>query len=289
MATWRGKPTEPLVSICCTTYNHREFLPYAIESFLNQVTMFPFEILIHDDASTDGTTDYVYSLASRYPTLIKAIVQKENQWSLGRKFHGEYLFPLAQGRYIAICDGDDYWTDSSKLQKQASFLESDSSFVLCYTDSLGLDERSGENVDLRAARRDLSKLELQGAASMFTSSVCFRNTVEHWPEQLTRAPYGDMVMWSLLGDYGKGKYLEELTPIRQRIHPEGVHSQKSRTHQFYNALNTHLLIASHRIQGRDFQLALPHLQSIFVLSVKLYRAAFFTSLISRIRRKLTGS
>lgn len=113
----------PLVSICCLTYNHVKYIRDAIEGFLIQKTNFPIEVLIHDDASTDGTADIVKEYETKHPNIIKPIYQTENQWSKGIKPTFEFNFPRALGKYIALCEGDDYWTYPYKLQKQVDFLE----------------------------------------------------------------------------------------------------------------------------------------------------------------------
>lgn len=109
---------EPLVSICCITYNHAPYIRQCLEGFLIQKTTFPFEILIHDDASTDGTADIIREYEARYPHLIKPIYQVENQYSKGTKISSTYNYPRAKGKYIALCEGDDYWTDPLKLQNK---------------------------------------------------------------------------------------------------------------------------------------------------------------------------
>lgn len=113
---------EPFVSICCITYNQEKYIKDTIEGFLMQKTEFPFEIIIHDDASTDMTADIVREYEKKYPEKIKPIFQKENQYSKGVK---PFLLPfkISKGKYIAICEGDDYWTDSLKLQKQIAEME----------------------------------------------------------------------------------------------------------------------------------------------------------------------
>lgn len=116
--------TVPLVSICCTTYNHAKFIEEAIESFLIQETTFPVEILIHDDASTDGTDQIVRRYQALYPKLIKAIYQTENQFSKGSR-PTRLLRPLMQGEYIALCEGDDCWVSSQKLEKQINLANKD--------------------------------------------------------------------------------------------------------------------------------------------------------------------
>lgn len=113
---------EIVVSICCITYNHEKYIAEAIESFLMQKTNFNFEILIHDDASTDNTAAIIKKYEKKYPEIIKPIYQKENQYSKG-KLISQNNYNRAKGKYIAICEGDDYWTDSYKLQKQVDYME----------------------------------------------------------------------------------------------------------------------------------------------------------------------
>lgn len=112
-----------LVSICCLTYNHANFIRQTIESFLMQKTNFPIEVLIHDDASTDSTASIIQEYENKYPEIIKPIYQIENQYSKGRLIIATFQIPRAKGKYIAMCEGDDYWTDQNKLQKQVDFLE----------------------------------------------------------------------------------------------------------------------------------------------------------------------
>jgi glycosyltransferase involved in cell wall biosynthesis len=114
----------PLLSICCATYNHERYIRDAIESFLIQETDFPIEIIIHDDASTDDTAIIVRDYADKYPNLIIPIFQKENQYSQGKRIFGSFLYPRVRGKYIAFCEGDDYWISPHKLQRQIDYMES---------------------------------------------------------------------------------------------------------------------------------------------------------------------
>lgn len=102
---------KPLVSIACTTYNHEKYIALAIEGFLLQKTSFPIEIIIHDDASTDKTAEIVKSYEKIHHDLITAIYQTENQYSKGIKPYPNYVFPKARGKYIALCEGNDYWIE----------------------------------------------------------------------------------------------------------------------------------------------------------------------------------
>ncbi len=123
---------KPIVSISCITYNHGRYLRQALDSFLMQQTSFPFEILIHDDCSTDDTIDIIREYTDRYPDIIKPLYEAENQYSKGiSNISGVFNFPRAEGRYIAMCEGDDYWTDASKLQTQFDCMEAHPEYALC--------------------------------------------------------------------------------------------------------------------------------------------------------------
>lgn len=128
------KKNTPLVSIDCITYNHAPYIRECLEGFLMQKVDFNYEILIHDDASTDGTADIIREYEAKYPDIIKPIYQKENQYSKGIPISITYQFPRAKGKYVALCEGDDYWTDPYKLQKQVGFLEKNSNYGIVYTD-----------------------------------------------------------------------------------------------------------------------------------------------------------
>jgi len=112
-----------MVSVSMITYNHERFVAHAIESVVKQKTDFPFELIIHDDASTDSTAEIIKRYATEYPDIIVPILQTRNLCSQGIEFTTKYIYPRVRGRYFAFCEGDDYWTDMDKLQKQVDFLE----------------------------------------------------------------------------------------------------------------------------------------------------------------------
>lgn len=120
MATWKTSGP-PHVSICCATYNHANYLKDALNGFLSQETTFPFEIIIRDDASIDGTVEIARGYASRYPHIVRTIIETENQFSRGvRPLH---VWPsLARGEFVALCEGDDFWLSPHKLQQQVDLL-----------------------------------------------------------------------------------------------------------------------------------------------------------------------
>lgn len=123
-----------LVSVCCCTYNHEPYIRDCLEGFVKQKTDFPVEYIIHDDASTDKTRIIIQEYAESYPDRIKPILQTENQYSQGVDPCTHIVLPSARGKYIALCEGDDYWTDTLKLQKQIDYLEKHEEVGLCYTD-----------------------------------------------------------------------------------------------------------------------------------------------------------
>lgn len=121
------------VSICSITYNHAPFIRECLDGFLMQKTNFNYEIIINDDCSTDGTTEILREYEEKYPHLIKVVYHEQNQYSQGvREIFQKFVFPLVKGKYVALCEGDDYWTDPLKLQKQVDFMEGHPDFSLCF-------------------------------------------------------------------------------------------------------------------------------------------------------------
>lgn len=111
------------VSVLCLAYNHEKYIRQCLDGFVMQKTTFPFEVLVHDDASTDGTAAIIREYEEKYPNIIKGIYQTENQYSQNVPFIKKYILPQSKGEYIALCEGDDYWTDPEKLQRQAEALD----------------------------------------------------------------------------------------------------------------------------------------------------------------------
>ena len=122
---------KPLVTVYCTAYNQEKYIRSALDGFVMQKTNFPFEVIVHDDASTDKTADIIKEYTQKYPEIIKPIFQTENQYSKGGRIFSRFILPIAQGKYCACCEGDDYWTDENKLQMQVDFLESHPDYSAC--------------------------------------------------------------------------------------------------------------------------------------------------------------
>ena len=229
--------TEPLlVSISCIVYNQRNFIEEALDSFLMQITDFPFEILVHDDASIDGTTEIIKKYESRFPNLIKPLYQKENQYSKGKKINIEFNFPRAKGKYIALCEGDDYWTDPKKLQKQVNFMELNNEYVLCYHLSKMLIGNRISDITYPPIGKDYTKKELLTTTTLIpTASKLFRNiyTENRKKELLDFAE--DTLFNVYLGFYGCCKFLNDINPSIYRTHSNGIWSKLKKREKFlYN-------------------------------------------------------
>jgi glycosyltransferase involved in cell wall biosynthesis len=131
----------PLVSICCLTYNHGLYIRHCINSLITQKTDFPFEIVVHDDASIDNTIEIIKEFEIKYPRIVRPIYQKINQRSLKTDRVIKLVFNSSKGKYIALCEGDDYWLDPFKLQKQVDYLERNKEFGLVHGNSCILNEK----------------------------------------------------------------------------------------------------------------------------------------------------
>ena len=119
------------VSVYCTAYNHEKYIRNALEGFIKQKTTFKYEVIVHDDASTDNTASIIREYEEKYPNIIRPIYQTENQYSKGIDFIKNDICPLMRGKYVAVCEGDDYWTDELKLQSQYDGLEKNPTCFYC--------------------------------------------------------------------------------------------------------------------------------------------------------------
>lgn len=220
MAAWRGDAARPVVSVLCTTYNHERYIEDALKGFLIQQTTFPFEVVVHDDASTDGTAELVRKYAARYPGIIKPVLQDENQYSKGRKPTLSGL-PHAKGEYIALCEGDDFWVSERKLETQYRALEENPGIKLSFHASFHGSTDSGKTKFTRPVlerithpkRRCIVKpgtVLMGGGEYVPTASMMFKAALlKDMPEWFACAPIGDYFI-QILGAYPDGAlYLGE--------------------------------------------------------------------------------
>lgn len=239
MAGWTGEPTEPLVSIVCHSYNHAGFVKDALNGFLMQRTDFPFEIVVHDDASDDGTAKIIEDYAERFPRILRPILQKENQFSQGRR-PAWFSFPAAKGKYIAICEGDDYWLDEDKIARQASFLERNPAFSVCGHDAIIVKDGllSAHSKLLHEQRRDYDANALQKGGYVLSATAMFANKIAEYAPEQSHILNGDNLMFSRLGEFGGAKYMDDVGPAAYRVHGGGVWSSLGERHKIAARINT---------------------------------------------------
>ena len=201
---------DPLVSICCITYNHEEYIRDAIDGFLMQKTSFPIEIIIHDDCSTDKTSAIIKEYWRKNPNLIYPILQKENQFSQGKQIL-PFAAKKAKGKYIAICEGDDYWTDPRKLQKQVNFLEKNDRFSGVAHQSIVKHENNNvKNYIFSSTAKDVIKTEDLLSGRLFhTASLAFRTKIIEKNNMPDNILSGDRCLFFLCSLYGPIKFLNE--------------------------------------------------------------------------------
>ncbi len=268
----KKKDSDPLVSILCITYNHENYIKECLEGILMQQTTFPFEILIHDDASTDIHPYNHPEYAAKHPQPHKTLFPvRANQHSQGNNilYTCFQVFPKI-GKYIAICEGDDYWTDSNKLQKQVDFLENNSEYVITYGSIQAFNEAGFLKDTFQGATGDLAAMQLKRAVPINTPTVCFRNVIRVFPPELNCSPIGDLFLWSLLGFYGKGKYLPEINPTSYRVHPGGVYSMKSSIDKLGMRVVTSGALFSYYYRIEDRALTAHFQKQHLVAAIKFY-------------------
>lgn len=206
----------PLVSIRCITFNHERYIRDCLEGFVTQKTNFSFEAIVHDDASTDGTAAVIKEYAAKYPDVIKPILEKENQYSKHDGSLRRIMDGACKGKYVAFCEGDDYWIDPLKLQKQVDFLEAHPEYSMCWTDAY--QETDGERMAYHRYAEDcqspLEDIIEKGGDFVPTCSIVIRNDAYTAMPKEARGFYcGDypLQMW---GAYvGKAYYLKEQTCV----------------------------------------------------------------------------
>jgi len=220
----------PLITVTMITYNHESYIGQAIEGVVNQVTSFKFVLLIGDDCSTDSTREIIKLYQKKYPSIIKLKLPERN---LGINANSISNNVLCVGNYIALCEGDDYWTDPYKLQKQVDFLEANPEYSVCghsydKIDELGRKDLSF-NLPLEYAR-DSSGTELIRGFHALTCTLMFRNipAIQKLPNEFHKVTNADTFLLSILGQYGHFKFLPEIKPSAYRQHNGGVYSSKSR-------------------------------------------------------------
>ena len=164
------------ISVIMVTYNHEKYIIQAMEGVLMQKCDFKFEVLIHDDASTDNSSEIIREYELKYPDIIKPIYQKVNQYSQKKNIWGDFQFSRAKGEYIAICEGDDYWIDPMKLQKQIDFLENNKDYQMVFSRCEELGNKGARKINI-CYNKEYFDTDIFNQWLIPTASVLFRNNL----------------------------------------------------------------------------------------------------------------
>ncbi len=250
--------SKPLVCILTITYNHEPYIHDALEGFVMQKTDFPFVAIVHDDASTDGTAAIIREYAEKYPDIIKPILETENQYSKHDGSLGRIMQNAARAsgaKYIALCEGDDYWTDPLKLQKQVDFLETHPDYSMCFTEAIEFWQNGGYPNKLlieECEDRDIEPLELLEGMRIPTASVIYKSNVlnsdiYHKCSKIRRPAFGDLQLFLCCGKTGKIKFIRDCTTTYRRL-PTGAAMQLSQNQ--WPHLRTRIAVA--KIFGKEY-------------------------------------
>lgn len=231
MRSWNSDNTDsPLVSIECLTYNQESYIAQTLDGFLIQKTTFPFEVIVHDDASTDRTAEIIREYEKKFPKIIKPIYESENQYSKNDDSLNRIVTAAIRGKYIAMCEGDDYWTDENKLQMQVDFLEKNPEYGLCFTKC-----RQFIQKDNKLSRKlfgsyvkDFDDLLKNGNRIPTLTTVCRRSLENRYLEEIN--PYsrgwlmGDYPRWLYMTHESKVKFIDKVTSVYRVLENSASHS-----------------------------------------------------------------
>jgi glycosyltransferase involved in cell wall biosynthesis len=231
----------PLVDIIMPTYNHEKFIAQAIESVLAQETDFTYRLKIGDDCSTDGAPAIIRSYAGRYPERIDAFLFSPHVGAFHRERMGVRLLRQSQAKYVAVLEGDDYWTDPRKLHKQVDYLERHPGCAVCFNDAVMFHEDGSEPPRRLCAadQKQVSTLEdIVAANFLIPCTALFRNVLGELPEHFFAVKNADWMMYVLLAEHGTLDYLDEVTAA-YRVHRGGVWSRLSYPQRIREHINTY--------------------------------------------------
>lgn len=207
----------PLLSVCLITYNHNKYIREAIDSVLMQKVNFTWELIIADDFSTDGTREIVLEYKEKYPDFIKLILQKKN---VGPTQNWRDVITSPKSKYIAYFEGDDYWTDPYKLQKQVDFLEEHPEFSLCFHNALIIWEDRSQDPKYFCAKNQKETSTIEDVVEKWfipTASMVFRKEyITHLPEWFKDVYNGDYALHLLLADKGKIGYIDKVMSVYRK-------------------------------------------------------------------------
>ena len=270
---------EPYVSVCIATYHHEKFILKCIEGVLEQETNFPIEILIGEDQGKDETRKICMEYAEKYTDRIRLFLRDRSTSQLlddeGKyvaRFNSKWLRKSARGKYIALCEGDDYWDDPLKLQKQVDFLDKHPEYVISYHDARIVDENdqllAESKLKSDRRKRDYSITQMVQGKLLPTMSVVFRNLIQEGKiNDLHPVKNGDRLLFTLLGQYGKAHYHKDIRPAYYRVHSGGIWSKVNLLKRKQDLIHTVEVIA--RVINQEFKSVIAN--ELFIRKLQLAR------------------
>ena len=211
----------PTVSVFMMAYNHEKYIAQALDSVLMQNVNFVYDIVIGEDCSTDNTRSILLPYKEKHPEKIKLLLHEKN---IGAAKNQIEVLENCTGKYIAMLEGDDYWTDPYKLQKQVDFLEANEDFAICHHNMQVIyeDEPEKNRVSNLPEQKEVTTIEdLAKGNYIYTASCVFRRYDYELPEWFNKSPVGDYVLHLLNARYGKIKYLKDVMGV-YRVHKGGL-------------------------------------------------------------------
>lgn len=221
-----------MVSIACITYNHEKFIAKALQGFVSQKTSYKLEIIIADDHSTDSTPTIIKDYYKRYPELIKPILRDLN---IGSRKNALETLRMCNGDYIALCEGDDFWIDDRKIQKQVDFLENNPGFVMC-THNVKVEFDNVARINPLKKPLKVSKFEDIVSYGHFipTLSVVYRKSaLPDIPKWYLEAVSGDILLELLVLNKGKNYFMDDVMGVKRK-HPGGITQKRKNINKNVN-------------------------------------------------------
>lgn len=228
---------KPLVSICMIAYNHEPFISQAIEGVLAQKTNFSIELVIGEDNSSDGTKEICLEYQQKYPEILRVLPRAKN---LGMMLNFIDALENCSGKYIALCEGDDYWTDPLKLQKQIDFLEANPNFAVCFHRAkVKYEGDDAKFYYTNLNQKEVTTFEDLAADSFILTHTCvFRNNLQtDLPAWFMESPVGDYPLHLLNAQRGKIKFFPEAMGV-YRVHQGGIWSSLSVSKMTFEYMRT---------------------------------------------------
>ena len=270
-----------MVAVWMVTYNHGEFIENAIESVMMQKSTFQYKLFIGEDSSTDKTREICKKLKEKYPDKIELFLHEKN---IGSNSNGVFMYKecfKSEAKYIALLEGDDYWTDPYKLQKQVDFLEANSDYVLSFHKVKILKPDGGlvddfitnvpENYETQETLARLGNY-------IHTPSVVFKNIKMEFPPEFSLSPVGDYFLYIMLTEHGKLKYLEEEMAVYR--YGVGIHSSKTSLNITKTVFNFYSLLLSYSNNPKINQILLERHATNFENFESIIRNEYSESFVS---------